>query len=361
MAPVKVPELNKWTKPPTAIYENNYGYGINYYQPMIDYITAKKMGAEVKPPHLPWNNERGLEKYRFDKPVKTYSENDLLKLSKEVAEKARDDLNTFKIAKRSPFSVVATAAATNLTKHVAAESVTVKTRRKKVERETTSDVERIKDHGFGRKFGYSGSAHVGSEINRKTHTVYRGKSAKAIAQVLLEESNKKLSEGKIKKMCVNVGKVNFDRTVGRVTGNALPEFADFETRSIIKDKLNELAIETGKAPKVCVVQIETEIPTINTDYIEKLNALKGTVNQFDQLNTSLLYNQSKQTSIEIEQLNARVVEAETRLKTEVTRIKKKLQIHITELELSLDVANKTNIDLQKTIKKQSLQVIIYPF
>ncbi|KAG5313925.1 MYSP protein, partial [Acromyrmex insinuator] len=63
---------------------------------------------------------------------------------------------------------------------------------------------------------------------------------------------------------------------------------------------------------------------------------------------------SKQTSIEIEQLNARVVEAETKLKTEVQRIKKKLQIQITELELSLDVANKNNIDLQKTIKKQSL-------
>lgn len=63
---------------------------------------------------------------------------------------------------------------------------------------------------------------------------------------------------------------------------------------------------------------------------------------------------SKATSIEIEQLNARVVEAETRLKTEVTRIKKKLQIQITELEMSLDTANKTNIDLQKTIKKQSL-------
>ncbi|KAB0796793.1 hypothetical protein PPYR_10854 [Photinus pyralis] len=64
----------------------------------------------------------------------------------------------------------------------------------------------------------------------------------------------------------------------------------------------------------------------------------------------------KQTSIEIEQLNARVVEAETRLKSEVARIKKKLQIQITELEMSLDVANKTNIDLQKTVKKQSLQL-----
>jgi len=67
---------------------------------------------------------------------------------------------------------------------------------------------------------------------------------------------------------------------------------------------------------------------------------------------------SKQTSIEIEQLNARVVEAETKLKTEVTRIKKKLQIQITELEMSLDVANKNNIELQKTIKKQSLSLTV---
>lgn len=52
----------------------------------------------------------------------------------------------------------------------------------------------------------------------------------------------------------------------------------------------------------------------------------------------------------------RVVEAETKLKSEIIRIKKKLQIHITELEMSLDVANKTNLDLQKTIKRQSLQL-----
>lgn len=64
----------------------------------------------------------------------------------------------------------------------------------------------------------------------------------------------------------------------------------------------------------------------------------------------------KQTSIEIEQLNARVVEAETKLKSEVMRIKKKLQIQITELEMSLDVANHTNIELQKTIKRQSAQL-----
>lgn len=65
---------------------------------------------------------------------------------------------------------------------------------------------------------------------------------------------------------------------------------------------------------------------------------------------------SKTTSIEIEQLTSRVVDAEAKLKTEITRIKKKFQITITELELSLDVANHTNIELQKTCKKQSLQL-----
>lgn len=53
-----------------------------------------------------------------------------------------------------------------------------------------------------------------------------------------------------------------------------------------------------------------------------------------------------------------MVEAETKLKTEVQRVKKKLHLQITELELSLDVANKNNIDLQKTIKKQSLTLTV---
>lgn len=64
----------------------------------------------------------------------------------------------------------------------------------------------------------------------------------------------------------------------------------------------------------------------------------------------------KQFAMEVDQLNARVVEAETRLKSEVSKIKKKMQITITELEMTLDTANKTNIDLQKNVKKLSLQL-----
>lgn len=64
----------------------------------------------------------------------------------------------------------------------------------------------------------------------------------------------------------------------------------------------------------------------------------------------------KQMSIEIDQLNSRLVEAETKLKTEVTRIRKKMQVTITELEMTLDVSNRNNIELQKSIKKQSMQL-----
>lgn len=64
----------------------------------------------------------------------------------------------------------------------------------------------------------------------------------------------------------------------------------------------------------------------------------------------------KQMSIEVESLNTRVVEAETRLKSEVTKIKKKMQVTITELEMTLDTSNRSNIDLQKTVKKQSIQL-----
>ena len=56
-------------------------------------------------------------------------------------------------------------------------------------------------------------------------------------------------------------------------------------------------------------------------------------------------------------MNGRLADAEARLKAEVLRIKKKMQVTITELEMSLDVSNKSNIDLQKQIKKLSLQVV----
>ncbi|KPI96180.1 Paramyosin, short form [Papilio xuthus] len=348
MAPVNIPNLNKWNRPPTSIYENNYGYGINYYQPMIDYIAAKEQGVAAKPPTLPWNNERGLEKYRYDGPIKTYSEADLSRISKEVAEKAKKDLNNFNVTKRSPFSVIATAAATNVSKHVATESVVVKTKKKRSER---TKLERqntyVTDNALLDK-SFSESA-VGAKVKGQSK-VYKGKSAKAIAQTLLSEGLNNVSEVRLKNFNL---RSNFTNNNDYTIRSRRVESGDYEAELSQITKAIQLA---KNPPKVCVVRIETDIPSIDESYRQRLIELKETINQFENINTSFVMDRSKQTSIEIEQLNARVVEAETKLKTEVTRIKKKLQIQITELELSLDVANKTNIDLQKTIKKQSLQL-----
>ncbi|XP_038216616.1 paramyosin, short form-like [Zerene cesonia] len=286
MPPVKIPE-SKWNKPPTAIYEDNYGYGINFYQPMIDYITAKQQGESVKPPHLPWNNERGLEKYRFDKPIKAYSEHDLRKISRDVSEQAKKDLSSVSISKRSPFSVIATAAAANITKHIETESVTVKTKRKRVEKEKLfkerqnkmlADVEK--------QLATLGSnAAIESEL-RSNAKLYRGKSAKAIAHTLLEESkqnvineNKKGIQKKNFKLDNDWQELKTLQHINRQNlDNVLP--SEFKIRSI------QTLCESS--PKVCLVQIETEIPNINIEYVEKLNELKETIKQFDKLDMSIL-------------------------------------------------------------------------
>lgn len=290
MPPVKVPETPKWTKPPTAIYENNYGFGINYYQPMIDYITAKKQGENVKPPHLPWNNERGLEKYRFDKPVKTYSEGDVVKLSQEIAEKAKNHLETYNIGRRTPFSVIATAAATNITKHVGVKSVSVKSKKKRVEKENFKIERRSKIGDLNKTLDiYNSQLNVGTELRGKAQ-IYRGKSAKAIAQTLLEQTRQNAAEGNIKK--VDIRKKNFDLDlVTEKLSKNVSVLSKTKLNDELDEKLQEIAAIAKKTPKVCVVQIETDIPSINTEYVQKINELKQTINQFEQLNRSLLVDQ----------------------------------------------------------------------
>lgn len=64
----------------------------------------------------------------------------------------------------------------------------------------------------------------------------------------------------------------------------------------------------------------------------------------------------KNMAHEVDALNARVVEAETRLKCEVTKIKKKMQITVTELEMTIDTVQRSNIDLQKVNKKVTIQL-----
>ncbi|XP_017490078.1 PREDICTED: paramyosin, short form, partial [Rhagoletis zephyria] len=166
----------------------------------------------------------------------------------------------------------------------------------------------------------------------------RGKSATAIAQALISESERNIKSAK-------------------------REEEDFLAQTLIRSSRAASRARSG-SPEGRISSHGYHLELMDERLVDKLDHrvssslynVKRQLSTLNQKTVEFYADSSKQTAIEIEQLNARVVEAETRLKTEVQRIKKKLQVQITELEMSLDVANKTNIDLQKVIKKQSLQL-----
>ncbi|EJW70240.1 hypothetical protein WUBG_18853 [Wuchereria bancrofti] len=61
----------------------------------------------------------------------------------------------------------------------------------------------------------------------------------------------------------------------------------------------------------------------------------------------------KNMQFEIDRLTAALADAEARMKAEISRLKKKYQAEIAELEMTVDNLNRANIEAQKTIKKQS--------
>merc|ERR1711983_276004 len=65
----------------------------------------------------------------------------------------------------------------------------------------------------------------------------------------------------------------------------------------------------------------------------------------------------KKMVTEIETLTARLHETEARLKNEVEKIKKKMAVTITELEMSLDASNKSNCQLTNASKAQGQKIM----
>lgn len=186
--------VRKWEKPPTSVYENNYGFGINYYQPMIDYINAKEQGLSPTKPHLPWTNERALSPYRPGNLVRCYSSEDVQKLTQQTAERAKEDLSQFKIAKRSGFSVCKVASAARVQKHVRIESAADNTQKKIQQRQSkAAELEtRKKMCDMKAEIEKMQEATVEAALSSAAKFL-RGKSAKAIEATLLSESIKNIS------------------------------------------------------------------------------------------------------------------------------------------------------------------------
>ncbi|XP_034482879.1 paramyosin, short form isoform X2 [Drosophila innubila] len=326
----------------TTTYDDNYGYTMNFYQPMLDYLDAKAKGLKVQQPHLPWVSERGMKQYRSSNAVRQYNADEILRLSRTCAARADEILLSFRAKKRSPFSVQKLVDATRVAKHIEPDTVVERSRQRRrrrqeeledtIKRDTLKILQRIR------------KIELDSEIDQMSDDFkrsIRGKSASAIAQALLSESEKNIKSAKQQEEnYISQTLIRSSRAASRARSTS-----PFEGSGQVRAHTLHMELMDDRM-----------VDKLDHRVSSSLHNVKRQLSTLNQRTVEFYADSSKQTSIEIEQLNARVVEAETRLKTEVTRIKKKLQIQITELEMSLDVANKTNIDLQKVIKKQSLQL-----
>lgn len=184
---------------PTTIYEDNYGYTINFYQPMIDYLDAKQQGANPQCPHLPWSNERGLKKYWSSKSVQPYESADISKYSKEVYEHAKQrerNLDDYKIIKRTPLAVTKSAVGARLNRRLCKYDTNIeeKTIRKLQEREDERRVAAIMDDIDHIKARFN--AHKELTISNGLKNAIRGKTANQISAAILAESEKNIKQAR---------------------------------------------------------------------------------------------------------------------------------------------------------------------
>jgi chromosome segregation ATPase len=95
-----------------------------------------------------------------------------------------------------------------------------------------------------------------------------------------------------------------------------------------------------------IKELEKELAKLRADAEKRL-----------QMSSDEFAGMKKKLMIEIETLTTRLHEAQSALKNEVEKIKKKMSITITELEMSLDASNKSNTQLQSTAKQQAAKIM----
>lgn len=183
-----MPRKINWQNPQALIYEDNYGYGMNFYQPMIDYIDSKERGSTSKRyPHLPWSNERALQEYSPKRRVRCYSAEDLTRISRQTEARMQSKLRDFKATTKSKFQLEASVSAATITKKVRTEE--------KKAKKIIKQIDKIK-HRMADDVIYE--PEVGKLVEEgllSAKKIVQGKSAKAIAGELLADARKHISEG----------------------------------------------------------------------------------------------------------------------------------------------------------------------
>lgn len=151
----------------------------------------------MQQPHLPWVSERGLKQYRSSNAVRQYNADEIVRLSRTCAARADEILLSFRAQKRSPFSVQKLVDATRVAKHIEPDTVVERSRQRRrrrqeeledlIKRDTLKILQRIRKIELDNEYDK-----MSDDFKRSI----RGKSASAIAQALLSESERNIKSAK---------------------------------------------------------------------------------------------------------------------------------------------------------------------
>lgn len=183
--------------PHSKIYDYTYGYSMNYYQPMIDYLDRRESSQPRENrqlPHLPWTNERYIQEYDPKNKIKLYNEKELKRIAKKSQEGALKNINNFDV-KRSYFGAIGTADATKLLRNLPKSSALEAVYKKDVGKL----IKDIKDLEMDAYYRYKEGERQMLEEERENFPLelkraLKGKSANQIRNILLADSMKKIKD-----------------------------------------------------------------------------------------------------------------------------------------------------------------------
>lgn len=187
--------IHRWQKPATKFYENNYSFGMNFYQPMIDWLDEKGRGkASRDPPHLPWLNERGLKRYDpSQQSIKTYGADRVRQLAVEAQLRAQEDLREARpiLVPRSQFALAKQVEVANsLTRKVLGESLEERHADLRLKERELADLRRRTLEALDEIRPQTMALHD-SSIN-----IYKSRSRRAIANDLMMETLRNLQDSR---------------------------------------------------------------------------------------------------------------------------------------------------------------------
>lgn len=179
---------------PPEVYEDNYSYAMNYYQPMLDYIEARNRDEQpAEPPHLPWVCERGYPRYDTKRPISRYPRERVPKLAAGARDLAKHYLPDFRSdVKRSMFSVRQTATATRVEAHLKdvsfLERIETRLRERNAQLAKVLEKERTKRIQHLEKRLKEAYEQTVFDFSPTVKGALRGKNEEQIARILLYDS-----------------------------------------------------------------------------------------------------------------------------------------------------------------------------